>query len=188
MENTVFLVEIFWMTNSKAFILSQYPQALMTEYAGGEPYMYPEIVAGILQTFSEYWMRITTNGLLLTEYDIHLLKTHGKACLGISLEYFCSYSHAANAAYEMHEFERLTAELSARLWRSYNGPVYMMTDEAGWQYIRKSGLENVYDGVFPVLEWRNYGINTYKYWASGKIQALMRIQAPCTLIFGGFFT
>ena len=39
MENTVFLVEIFWMTNSKAFILSQYPQALMTEYAGGEPYM-----------------------------------------------------------------------------------------------------------------------------------------------------
>lgn len=59
--------------------------------------------------------------------------------------YFCSYLHAANEAYEMHEFERLTAELSARLWR-------------------------------------NYGINTYKYWASGKIQALMRIQAPCALV------
>lgn len=58
----------------------------MIGYAGGEPYVYPEIVAGILQTFSEYWMRITTNGLLLTEYDIHLLKTHGKACLGISLD------------------------------------------------------------------------------------------------------
>lgn len=48
--------------------------------------MYPEIVAGILQTFPEYWIRITTNGLLLTEYDIHLLKSHGKACLGISLD------------------------------------------------------------------------------------------------------
>lgn len=74
------------LTAAKAFVLSQYPQALMIEYAGGEPYMYPEIVAGILQTFPEYWIRITTNGLLLTEYDIHLLKTHGKACLGISLD------------------------------------------------------------------------------------------------------
>lgn len=100
----------------------------------------------------------------------------------LTAPYFCSHSHSANAAYEMQEFERLTAELSARLWRRYNGPVYMMTDEAGCQFIRKSGLENVYDGVFPVLEWRNYGINTYKYWASGKIQALMRIQAPCALV------
>lgn len=74
------------LSASREFILAQYPYAQMIEYAGGEPYMYPEIVEEILRTFPEYWIRITTNGLLLTEYDIKVLKKHGRAYLGVSLD------------------------------------------------------------------------------------------------------
>ena len=92
------------------------------------------------------------------------------------------FYNCPSSVYEMREFELLTAELSARLWRRYNGPIYMLTDEIGARYVSQSGLAGSYDDVFPVLEQRNYGINFRKYWASGKLQALMRIGTPCAII------
>lgn len=83
---------------------------------------------------------------------------------------------------ELPEFELLTAELSARLWKKYNGPIYLLTDATGAEYFRKKSFEGIYDGILPVLDGKSFGINLNKYWASGKIQALTKIKAPCAIL------
>lgn len=90
--------------------------------------------------------------------------------------------HHPGAHFQMREYELLTARLSARLWKRYNGPVFLVTDETGYQYIKQTELFAAYDEVLPVLNRRNFGIHSHKYWASGKLQALTKISAPCALI------
>ena len=84
--------------------------------------------------------------------------------------------------FELWDFERYTAWLSALMWQRCNGPIWFVTDSRGAEYLRKSGLEKVYTGVLPILDARNMGIDAVRYWASGKIQALTRLSAPCVLI------
>lgn len=74
------------LQETRVLIRKHFPYAQMIEYSGGEPYVYPEIVELVLSTFPEYWLRIVTNGLLLTEEDILLLKKHGKVFLAVSLD------------------------------------------------------------------------------------------------------
>lgn len=74
------------LSESRLFIQRHFPRACMIEYSGGEPYMYPEIVSELLHTFPDHWVRIITNGLLLTEHDINCLKCHGKAFVAVSLD------------------------------------------------------------------------------------------------------
>lgn len=83
---------------------------------------------------------------------------------------------------ELAEFELLTMELSARLWKKYNGPIYMLTDVLGAEYFREKHFENIYDGILPILDAKNFGIDLSKYWAFGKIQALTKIKTPCAII------
>lgn len=91
------------------------------------------------------------------------------------------YEHPGTEFY-LKDYELLTAELSALLWHRYNGPVFLVTDKKGYQYIRDTSLCSVYDEILPILDRKNYGIAPNKYWASGKIQALMKIHAPCAVI------
>ncbi len=84
--------------------------------------------------------------------------------------------------FQMREYERVTAELSVRLWRRYNGPIYLMTDRQGAAYCREQGMEKLYDGVDDSLSGQKYCIDMKKYWAAGKIIALLNIQAPCVII------
>lgn len=72
----------------------------------------------------------------------------------------------------LSESEMLTAQLSALLWKRFNGPITMLTDDIGYEYLQGTELFECYDAVLPILDRRNYGINPRKYWASGKIQAL----------------
>ena len=84
--------------------------------------------------------------------------------------------------FAMSELAALTAELSARLWRKYNGPIRMLTDPRGFAYLRGLPLIDAYDEVLPILDPRNHGILPTRYWAAGKLQALTRIPAPCALV------
>lgn len=84
--------------------------------------------------------------------------------------------------FELAEFELLTAELSARLWKKYNGSIYMLTDTSCAEYFYAKHLESVYDGIFPILDRKGFGIDSNKYWASGKIQALTKVKTPCAII------
>ena len=84
--------------------------------------------------------------------------------------------------FSMEEFEILTAKLSALCWRRYNGPIYLVTDPAGADYFRKTGLDNLYDGVQVLLSEDNWGIPVDKFWACSKILALMQLPVPCVIL------
>ena len=84
--------------------------------------------------------------------------------------------------FEMNHTALLTAELSARLWWRFNGSISLITDETGFDYIKRTSLSKAYDEILPILDRRNFGIVPTKYWASGKIQALTKISAPCVIL------
>ncbi len=84
--------------------------------------------------------------------------------------------------FSLPDFGLKTAELSALCWRRYNGPIYLITDAEGEAYFKKNGLEYAYDGILPILETVNHGINPVRYWASGKIEALKMLKTPCAII------
>ena len=84
--------------------------------------------------------------------------------------------------FEMNNTSLITAELSARLWKRFNGSITMITDKVGFDYIKKTALAKAYDEILPILDRRNFGIVPTKYWASGKIQALTKISAPCVVL------
>ena len=82
----------------------------------------------------------------------------------------------------MDEIDLLTAELSARLWRRYNGPIRLLTDPMGYEYAKSTPLADAYGEILPVLEPRCCGIDPIKYWAAGKIAALSKLQTPCVIL------
>lgn len=90
--------------------------------------------------------------------------------------------HPEKHKFTMAEWEILTLRLSALLWRSYNGPINMMTDQAGAEFLEENKLDICYNDIkiIPKLKW--YGINQKKFWAAGKIIALQNIQVPCAIL------
>ncbi|MBR4991005.1 MAG: hypothetical protein IKY96_07580 [Oscillospiraceae bacterium] len=74
-----------------------------------------------------------------------------------------------------------TARLSALAWKRYNGPIHLLTDEVGGRYVRQIGLDQVYDSIRDDL-WDCYGLNQKKFWASGKLLALERLETPCLIL------
>ena len=84
--------------------------------------------------------------------------------------------------YRKDETQMTMAELSARFWKRFNGPIKLLTDRAGYEFFKNSPLADVYDEILPILDTRCCGINHIKYWAAAKIQALSRIPLPCAII------
>lgn len=82
----------------------------------------------------------------------------------------------------LNDYTIAFARLSALAWRRYNGPIRLVTDPDSAWYFHRIGMDDVYDEVLPILSGRNHGINTRRYWASGKIQALERLKAPVVII------
>lgn len=74
------------ISNIKKVVDREFPEVRMVEYSGGEPFMYPEIVEEILETFPKRWIRIITNGLLMKDEHLEKIKNHGKTFIAISLD------------------------------------------------------------------------------------------------------
>ncbi|MBQ2957460.1 MAG: hypothetical protein IJE08_13480 [Clostridia bacterium] len=91
------------------------------------------------------------------------------------------YRMCGHEPYSMSLHEQWTARLSALLWKRYNGPIHLITDNDGARYFHEIGLDQAYDSVQTDL-WDCYGLNQEKFWASGKLLALERLQAPCMII------
>lgn len=85
-------------------------------------------------------------------------------------------------AFLLEEFEVLTAKLSALCWRRYNGPIYLVTDPVGAEYVRRTGLDALYDGVQVLLSENNWNIPIQKFWACSKILALRQLPLPCVIL------
>lgn len=110
------------------------------------------------------------------------------AAKDVALEGYHALSTAPHAQrhpgtpFRMDESDLATAELSARLWRRFNGPIRLLTDPAGEAYVKSTPLAAAYDAILPVLDPRCCGIDPNKYWAAGKIAALSRIATPCAIL------
>nr|AGS53585.1 hypothetical protein [uncultured bacterium contig00070] len=84
--------------------------------------------------------------------------------------------------YEMSKFELLTAQLSAMAWKQYNGEIYLITDKCGEEYIYAQKAESAWNGILPILDPRDSGIIAERFWASGKIQGMSLVKAPCVML------
>ncbi len=81
------------------------------------------------------------------------------------------------------EFELLAMILSALKWQEHNGPVRMLTDEAGAEFFEKKGLTGLWEGgVDTCLEKIPARIDPVLFWAAGKLWALRQMKSPCVML------
>jgi len=92
------------------------------------------------------------------------------------------FAESPDVPFSMSMTDLLTAKLSALMWRRYNGNIYLITDERGAEYFEKMGISDAYNGIMPVLDTRNFGIDNKRYWAAGKLQALTKISTPSVIL------
>ncbi len=110
------------------------------------------------------------------------------AVKGASLPGYHALSTAPHARrspgrpYRLDEIDLVTAELSARLWKRCNGPIRLLTDPVGCEYVKSTPLADAYDEILPVLDPRCCGIDPNKYWAASKIAALSKLPTPCVIL------
>lgn len=85
--------------------------------------------------------------------------------------------------YSIEDFEILTTILSALKWRQQNGRIKMVTDKIGQQYYKDLGIEKIWDlGIDNTLDEEIKGIDTFLFWAAGKIFALQKQNIPIAMI------
>lgn len=84
-------------------------------------------------------------------------------------------------AFYMEDFDILTAALSSLKWRQHNGSISMVTDTFGAEYLKKTGLDCLWDEVFVGLDGITK-VNPRMFWAAGKLYALAQQNAPCVML------
>lgn len=70
----------------KDLINKEYSDIAIVQYSGGEPLLYPDILFHVLKLFKDKWIRINTNGVLITDEIIEKVKEHGKTYIAVSLD------------------------------------------------------------------------------------------------------
>ncbi|HET7733742.1 MAG TPA: DUF6734 family protein [Paludibacter sp.] len=90
----------------------------------------------------------------------------------------------AGKHFEMSAAEILTMIVSALMWRKYNGSIKLYTDKAGYEFVSKNNLLELWDGGIDtdVLENNCYPIDPKVFWAAGKLMALEDAAAPCVML------
>ena len=86
--------------------------------------------------------------------------------------------------YNIADFEILSTILSACLWRQYNGPVKMYTDNIGYNFYDSWGLLDLWDGGVDVdvLEAIPNDIPADIFWAGGKLYAIKEQKEPFVMM------
>lgn len=77
----------------------------------------------------------------------------------------------------LDDFEVATMILSAYAYRKLVGPMTLFADDAGTEWANSIGLYKLYDDVRLLCVDRR--INQRIFWASGKIEAMSKMSAPC---------
>ncbi len=86
--------------------------------------------------------------------------------------------------YHIADFEILSTILSACLWRQYNGPIKMYTDNIGYDFYDSWGLLGLWDGGVDVdvLEGIPNDIPADIFWAGGKLYAIKEQKVPFVMM------
>lgn len=89
-----------------------------------------------------------------------------------------------NLQFQVDDFDLLCTILSALMWRRHNGPIKLYTDSVAYDYYKRAGILDIYDGGVDtdVLDHLPDNINYEIFWASGKLFALRNEGAPIAII------
>ncbi|MCI8627414.1 MAG: hypothetical protein HFI40_14305 [Lachnospiraceae bacterium] len=88
-----------------------------------------------------------------------------------------------NGAVIIPDFELLVMVLSALTWQSIQGPIRMITDSEGAEFLAGQGLSGLWseppdcslDAIPPELD-------AFLFWAAGKLVALQTMECPCVML------
>lgn len=81
------------------------------------------------------------------------------------------------------DYELLTLMLSALKWRQLNGPIQMITDSAGAAFFTRAGLAELWsESIDTSLDAIEPNLDSLRFWAAGKLQALRAVPAPCVML------
>lgn len=83
---------------------------------------------------------------------------------------------------QLADFEALTWLTSALEARRHGG-IRLVTDTRGAQFVRRTGLDWVYDaGISTALDALPASVNPQVFWAAGKLEALLSVKTPCAAL------
>lgn len=91
-----------------------------------------------------------------------------------------SYWTAPQDSVSMSDYELVSLIASALYYRSHSGPIYLVTDRRGIDYLSSLKLTALYDKVIELQV--DPAINPKIFWAAGKIYAHKAISAPCVSV------
>lgn len=86
--------------------------------------------------------------------------------------------------YFLEDFDVLCTILSALMWRRHNGTIKLYTDSVGYEYYRKLGVLELWDGGIDTetLERIPAAIDQNIFWAAAKLYAIRAEKGPCIMI------
>ncbi len=93
------------------------------------------------------------------------------------------YSNSADE-YEIDDFEVFSTILSALMWRLYNGPIKLYTDDIALSYYQDLGLTDIWDDGIDTETLKNIpdSINQEIFWAAAKLFAIRKETVPFAII------
>lgn len=89
-----------------------------------------------------------------------------------------------NSPYAIEDFDILSTILSALLWRRFNGPIKLYTDNTGYAYYDMLGMTDLWDGGVDtaVLEAIPDDIPADIFWAGAKLFAIQNQDIPFVMM------
>lgn len=87
-----------------------------------------------------------------------------------------------SGAFALEDFDLYCAVVSALTWRRDGSRIFLCSDRIGGDYIRNSGLSEVWDDIRECVPEDLDGIDPEMFWAAGKILAMRGMRAPCVMI------
>ncbi len=125
----------------RLFAEQHFPEYQMVEYAGGEPFVYPEICEQVLDIFQDKWIRFITNGTLVDGSTLDTLRQHGRTILAVSLD----GSDSIQNDFRFHGNERLLTKVIDTVDATVDREIPLMI----LCTLSKCNI----DGFFDFVEW-----------------------------------
>lgn len=107
MDNEQYNLSCKHLEKVRKIIDKKYPNINIVQYSGGEPLLYPEVLFRVLNIFHDKWIRINTNGVLITEEILGKIKEHGKTYIAVSLDGFTFEPNRARFGENKQLFEKV---------------------------------------------------------------------------------
>ena len=85
------------------------------------------------------------------------------------------HSYFSHGKKKWFDFELITAAISAVIWKSYNGPIHLFTNQQGYDELKEFKITTLYDDI-KIVDAPKLDPNTF--WAASKIYGIKSLRCP----------